>query len=256
MAHAKQKPRSAARRVLAMATRGPLGTLVALLACLTAPALAEPVGTVTHTSGTVSVKRVDGSVRVLGLRSEVNEGDRITTERDTYTRVKFRDGGEVTLRPNTQVQVNNYSFKEAEPERDNMVISLFKGGMRALSGLIGKRNRDNVAFRTPNATIGIRGTNLGLLLCQQDCAEVPTIGGNPPADGLHLDVAEGAIVAVNSGGTVDIAVGQFGFVGGPGLPPVLVPPANGVRVTIPSGFQTGSSGRGVGVGGDSECAIQ
>lgn len=251
MAQANRNRRSAPdRRRLAN------GLIAALWLAGTGTAWAEAVGTVTHSSGTVSVKRADGTSKLLGLRSEVHEGDQIATERNTYTRVKFRDGGEVTLRPNTQVQVANYSFKENQPEKDNMVISLFKGGLRAVTGLLGKRNRDNVAFKTPTATIGIRGTNFGLLFCQNDCADVPTVSGQAPANGLHLDVANGEIVARNAGGALNFTVGQFGFVGGASLPPVLVPPADGVRVTVPSSFKTGSSGQGVGKAGANECSIQ
>ena len=231
-----------------------LATFVTL--SFSASAFADAVGAITHASGTVSVKRTDGSTKLLGLRSEVYEGDLISTQSDTYTRVKFNDGGELTLRPNTQVQVANYAFSEKAPEKDNIVINLFKGGLRALSGLIGKRNKDNVAYKTPTATIGIRGTNFGLLFCQNDCADVPTVSGQPPHNGLHIDVAEGEIVARNAGGTLNFTVGQFGFVGGANTSPVLVPPTDGIRVTIPAAFKTGSSGRGVGKDSGDQCTIQ
>lgn len=251
MAQENPDPRSAPDRWRTLAG---LSAVIAL--SFSASVFAEAVGTITHSSGTVSVKRADGSSKLLGLRSEVHEGDQISTQSDTYTRVKFRDGGELTLRPNSQVQVANYAFTESAPEKDNIVINLFKGGLRALSGLIGKRNRDNVAYKTPTATIGIRGTNFGLLFCQNDCAEVPTVSGQPPQNGLHLDVANGEIVASNPGGTLNFTVGQFGFVGGPNTPPVLVPPTDGIRVTIPAGFKTGGSGRGVGKDSGDQCAIQ
>lgn len=214
-----------------------------------------PVGAVTHSSGTVSVKRADGSIKLIGIRSEVFEGDQISTESDTYTRVKFRDGAEVTVRPNSQVMVANYSFQENRPAADNMVIGLIKGGLRAVTGLLGKRNQNNVQFRAPTATIGIRGTNFGMLLCQNDCGGIPTVSGQAPDNGLHLDVADGQIVASNAGGTLQVAVGQFAFVGGKDTPPVIVPPAQGIRVTVPPAFRSGSS-RGVGSGSDRECSVQ
>jgi len=256
-----RNPRSAPERGPGRFTmRGPsrlLGIGVLLSLGFTMPAFAEAVGTVTHSSGTVSVKRADGTTKLLGLRSEVHEGDRISTQSDTYTRVKFKDGGEVTLRPNSQVQVANYSFNESAPKQDNVVINLFKGGLRAITGLIGQRNKENVSFKTPTATIGIRGTNFGLLFCQADCGGVPTISGQPPADGLHLDVANGEIVASNPGGSLNFTIGQFGYVGGPNTPPVLVPPTEGIRVTIPPGFKSGEgSGRGVGSKDENQCMIQ
>ena len=60
--------------------------------------LAQTAGTVTHLSGTLSVARADGQ-RLLAVNSAVREGDLLTTERDTYVRIKFSDGAEVVLRP-------------------------------------------------------------------------------------------------------------------------------------------------------------
>jgi hypothetical protein len=46
-----------------------------------------------------------------------------------------------------------------------------KGGVRALTGLIGKRNPQNVEVRTTTATIGIRGTSFDARICESDCAD-------------------------------------------------------------------------------------
>ena len=41
-------------------------------------------GTVTQLAGTLSVKKPDGSVRILSQKSEIGSGDTINTERDSY----------------------------------------------------------------------------------------------------------------------------------------------------------------------------
>ena len=233
-------------------------TLVAALFLTLTPAAAwaAPAGQVTHLSGTLSVKKADGSSRLLSIKSEVQEGDLITTEAETYARVKFADGGEVVLRPNTQLKVESYAFQADKPESDNIVLNMFKGGLRAVTGLIGKRNRDKVAYQTPTATIGIRGTHHGQLLCQNDCAGVPTVTGQPPANGLHVDVADGSIVLSNAAGQQVFSVGQFGYVAGPNAAPVIVPPQQGIQVTMPQSIsQNKGGGRGVGKGGQGECAL-
>lgn len=233
-------------------------TLVAalFLTLTTAAAWAAPAGQVTHLSGTLSVKKADGSSRLLSIKSEVQEGDLITTEAETYARVKFADGGEVVLRPNTQLKVESYAFQADKPESDNIVLSMFKGGLRAVTGLIGKRNRDKVAYQTPTATIGIRGTHHGQLLCQNDCAGVPPVTGQPPANGLHVDVADGSIILSNAAGQQVFSVGQFGYVAGPNAAPVIVPPQQGIQVTMPQSIsQNKGGGRGVGKGGQGECAL-
>ena len=217
-------------------------------------AYAATAGQITHLSGTLSAKRVDGTSKLLSVKSEVLEGDTLGTESETYARIKFADGGEVVMRPGTQLKIENYSYNAARPESDSIVMSMFKGGLRAVTGLIGKRNREKVSFQTETATIGIRGTHFGALLCQNDCGGVPTTGGQPPPNGLHVDVASGAISMSNKAGTVLINTGQFGFVGGSGVPPVIVPPQQGIQVTMPSSISHNKGG-GRGIGKDAECKL-
>lgn len=212
------------------------------LAVLSSVVSAQGVGEVTHLSGVLSVRRDDGASRVLSVRSDVREGDLLTTQLDTFARVKFRDGGEVVLRPGSQLKVDRYAFAEAEPASDNIVLSLLKGGLRAVTGLIGKRSKERVAYKTPTATIGVRGTHFGILFCNDDCANMPTVSGNIPANGLHVDVASGSISIANSGGQTLLNAGQFGFVASNLTAPVIVPPENGVQITVPPNISNNAAG--------------
>ena len=233
--------------------------LLAALALGLAPIPAVHAGTagqITHLSGTLSAKRADGSSKLLSVKSDVLEGDTLGTESETYARIKFIDGGEVVMRPGTQLKIENYAYNAAKPETDNIVMNMFKGGLRAVTGLLGKRSRDKVSFQTETATIGIRGTHFGALLCQNDCGGVPTTGGKPPPNGLHVDVTNGAIVMSNKAGTVQINAGQFGFVPNPNTPPAIVPPQQGIQVTMPSSIaQNKGGGKGIGKGDDAECKM-
>ena len=234
-------------------------TLLFLGVLLSTHALAGDVavGTVTHLSGTFSVQHSDGAAKVLSVKSDVKEGDLLVTEADTYARVKFVDGGEVVLRPNTQFKVEKYSFDEADEGNDGVLLGLLKGGLRAVTGLIGKRSRDKVTFSTNVATIGIRGTHWGMLLCQNDCGDIPTPTGLPPPNGLHLDVASGSIQVRNTAGAQLIGVGQFGFVGSSSSPPVISPPGQGIQVTMPQSIADNSAaGRSPGGStGDTACGL-
>ena len=234
------------------------GLLLASAASLSEPArAANSVGQVTHLSGTLIAKRADGTTKLFSVKSEVQQGDTLSTEQDTYARIKFADGAEVVMRPSSQLKVAAYSFDQAKPQSDNVLLSMLKGGLRAVTGLIGKRNRDAVIFGTTTATIGIRGTHFGALICQNDCGGIPTVSGKPPENGLHLDVADGAIVVKNSAGQQVISAGQFGFVQSANTLPVIVPPSQGIQVTMPTSIsQNTSSGRGVGKAKENECAVQ
>ncbi|MFH1602875.1 MAG: FecR family protein [Pseudomonadota bacterium] len=218
---------------------------------------ANQAGRVTHLSGVLTAKRADGSAKLFSVKSEVQEGDTLTTEQDTYARIKFTDGSEVVMRPGSQLKIASYAFNQSKPESDNVFLNMLRGGLRSVIGLIGKRNRDAVKVSTTTATIGIRGTHFGALMCQNDCGGIPTVSGRPPENGLHLDVTDGAIVVRNQAGEQVIASGQFGFVRGATTPPVIVPPQQGVPVTMPSSIaQNNTSGRGIGKGKEGECAVQ
>lgn len=122
--------------------------------------------TVQQLSGTISVQRPDGAVRTITRQSEVNRGDTLNTEKDSYVQVKFADGGVVTLKPNTRLKIDDFVFDEKQPNKDTSTLSLLKGGLRMITGLIGKRgNPDAFRANTVTATIGIRGTTFTV----EDC---------------------------------------------------------------------------------------
>lgn len=227
--------------------------IVLLLAVPAQEALAL-TGEITHLSGAVIARRVDGQSRILSIKSEVNEGDLLLTAENSFVRVKFTDGTEIVLRPATQLKIDAYSYEERAPERDNVALSLIKGGLRAITGLLARRNPGKVVLAVPNATIGIRGTNFGALFCNNDCANVPTPTGAPPADGLHVDVADGRIVVTTQAGEREFAAGQFGYVQSNVVLPVQVPANQGTRVTLPpQALNPTIQGGTVGRGGDLEC---
>ena len=194
--------------------------------------------------------------RLLANRSSISPGETLATQGDTYARVKFNDGTEVVLRPNTQFKIEAYVYDEKEPAKDNIIFGLLKGGLRSVSGLMSKRNRDKIQYTTATATVGIRGTHFGMLMCSADCANIPTVTGTMPADGLHLDVAAGQIVVTNSQGSQTINPGQFGYVPSATAAPAIVPPQSGVRVTMPAVIASNNTGgRSIGnsAAGQADC---
>jgi hypothetical protein len=205
-------------------TRVLLGMVLALWS---ATLLAE--GVVQNLAGTLSVQRPDGTVRLLSEKSIVNEGDTVTTEKETYAQIKFSDGGNLTLRPNTQIKLESYKYSAAEPDKDSFVFSLLKGGMRAVTGLIGKRaNRDAYRLRTSTSTIGIRGT---------DYAAVEVPPGTPAPPGVYVTVAEGQVALLSGGVEQLVGAGQTGYSSSSNVPPQLVPPPPSLpKVTPPPSF--------------------
>lgn len=147
------------KRTSSSAIRGLFLALLMLCLCGGYALAGQAVGTVTHLSGPLLAKKSDGTTKVLTRASAVEEGDTLVTEKRTYARIKFTDSSEVTLKPGTQFKVERFAFDEKNPKGDSAVMSLVKGGLRSMTGKVGKRgNQDAYEMKTPIATIGVRGT--------------------------------------------------------------------------------------------------
>ena len=114
-------------------------------------------GIVQFTAGEASVRQTDGKVVALAKGSDIDSGQAIVTGSNGRVQVKFSDGGLVSLQPNTEFKISNY-VDQNDPKQDRFLVDLLRGGMRAITGLIGKRNRENYKLTTTTATIGIRGS--------------------------------------------------------------------------------------------------
>ena len=145
----------------------------ALLLMAAVAQAAEVAGKVGYMSGTLVAQRADGTIKVMGPKSEVLAGDMLVTAKDSCAQVQMNDGAQMTLRPHSNLKIEEYQFNKQEPKSDNAVFRLLKGGFRTITGLIGKRgNADAYKVRTASATIGIRGTDFSSRLCAtQNCRD-------------------------------------------------------------------------------------
>ena len=229
--------------------------VVAAALSMTASANAAPAGEITHLSGALVAQKPDGQSRILSVKSSVNEGDVLATADNSYARVRFTDGTEAVLRPATQVKIDRFNFEEQKPQGDGMVLSLLKGGMRAVTGLLGRRNPAAMRVATPSATIGIRGTTFNALIVEPGGGGGGAGGGLAP--GLHVSVTDGVIFLTNQGGSQNFNAGQFGYVPSFNQPPVIVPANPGIQFTPPPSFQapSGLPGAGIGKAGALACTI-
>jgi hypothetical protein len=112
--------------------------------------------------GEASATDAAGAKRKLVTGTSVYSGETVETGAASELVLAFRDGSRTTLGSATRMRVDNFAFEEQNPKEGRFGVSLLKGSMRALTGLIGKANNRNVGFNTPTATIGIRGTGLDL----------------------------------------------------------------------------------------------
>jgi hypothetical protein len=165
-------------------------------------------------SGQLVARAANGSERRLQRRSPVHKGETIVTGSNAFVQIRFSDGGLVSLRSGSEFQIDDYKFKGKEDGSEKAIFSLLKGGLRTISGRIGKTNKQNYRMNTPVATIGIRGTHYGARLCMGDC------GAGVP-DGWYIGVLEGSIVFTVDGKEYICDAGEYYFIPLDGGPPVM-----------------------------------
>ena len=130
----------------------------------------SPVASATLVEGTAYVTRTDGRQSILARGTALGVGDALSTTRNSTVRLRFTDGGETALRPDSRITVQEYNYVRDNPQNDSLVLSLLRGGLRAITGSIGKRgNVDAYKLNVSTATIGIRGTDYTARLCNNDC---------------------------------------------------------------------------------------
>ena len=142
--------------------------------------------------GDVNVRR-GATTMPLNRGAVINSGDNVITGRAGQTQIRFSDGGLVSLAPNSQFNIDKY-VDANKPEEDGFFASLLRGGMRAITGLVGKRNRESYKITTTTATIGIRGS---------------AFSANYNPDGsLNVAGEQDGIVVCTNAGCVELIVGE------------------------------------------------
>jgi hypothetical protein len=165
----------------------------AIATCFPAAAFAAPVARVDFAAGSVSAIAPDGRSRALSKGSEVEVGETVATGQGR-AQLRFVDGAYMSLQPQTEFKVEEFKYSGKADPGDNVVMNLLKGGLRTITGLIGRTNRNAYRLKTDVATIGIRGTEYSVRY----------------TNSIEVFVADGAI-------SVDNQAGSFTVPGGSGV---------------------------------------
>ena len=123
--------------------------------------------------GRASAATDQGDMRPLMQGNPVNAGETVVTAPASFVRMKLSDGGYILLRPSTRFQIAQYKYTDSADDSVGL-FNLLKGGFRAVTGAIGKRNKNAISYRTAVATIGIRGTDLEAIDCTDGCPDLGT----------------------------------------------------------------------------------
>lgn len=163
------------------------------------------VGYVHEASGDVRMQYGSAAAKSVRAGDTFDAGVTFRTAADGKAVIKFEDGQIVSLQPNTAFRVDGYSFNANNPKAGNSALRLLQGAMRYVTGVIGSTNHDHVHLAAGTATIGIRGTDVTVLV-------------DATTQAVEAAIAAGAIALETPQGAINIGVGQFSSFT-PGRPP-------------------------------------
>jgi hypothetical protein len=178
---------------------------LAVVTFLLLPAVhAQTAGEVEFSRGVGFAQTPGEAPRTLGKGLPLKEGDRLTTSEGASAIIKLQDGTRMTIRPNSEMVLQQYHFRESAAD-NSMLWQMVRGGFRAVTGLISKNSPDAARVQTNTATIGIRGTDFDARLCTGECgaesaAIQETARPNAVQASAKVVTAKGEIYSVDSGG--------------------------------------------------------
>jgi hypothetical protein len=163
---------------------------------------AQAAGEVEFARGVGFAQSPGQAPRTLGKGLALREGDRLTTAEGASAILKLEDGTRMTVRPNSEIVISQYRFRENAPD-NNMLLQMIRGGFRAVTGLSSKNAPNAAEVQTSTATIGIRGTDFDARLCTRDCGAeaarvVESARPNAVLASAKVVQSHGALYAVDS----------------------------------------------------------
>ena len=172
--------------------------LVTNLICSGA-AFAE-IGVILKAKGEVSLTRGAEAIEVK-RKGKVHAGDLLITGPGGQIFLRMIDKSKMIIRPNSEVILE--SLRYDKKSTDEQKTSVLKGAIRAVSGGIAERTKENVTFSAGTATIGIRGTDIEVAIIRD---------GSSDRAGIYNYVYEGSTeMALVTGESAVVEKEQSGF---------------------------------------------
>jgi hypothetical protein len=187
-------------------------------------AIASIAAKVDFASGNPMISDVSGQVRPAVKGSDIASGESVNTHQG-IVQLRFTDGGKLSLQSDTIFRIDDYIYSGTQDGTERSFTTLIKGGLRTITGLIGKQHKESYKLSTTAATIGIRGTEF---LVKFD-------------DILEVHVVDGEVLIQNSAGTISLRKGHSARVVSETSPPQQTdtPPQIEVRtLTNPFNYST------------------
>jgi len=183
---------------------------------------ADPVGVLKFTRGDVTIESTSGEKRKAVKDDNLMQFELVVTGTGGIAVIQLNDNSRMTLRPYSKFRVDLLNTDDDSNDSNNQqsaVLNLLRGGLRLVTGFIGRENPSEYRLITTVATIGIRGTEFNTRICISDCAaEERQLAGNDAAEkineGLYVNVDKGQVFLKSGavGEPLDLKQGESGYV--------------------------------------------
>lgn len=195
------------------------GVLVAGLMLMAGQAsYAGIAGKIQFANGSVQLVNAAGQSHDLQKGDAISVSDTVETGKNSSAQIRMEDGGLIAVRPESELKIDTYVFSGEQDGSERSFFSLLRGGMRAITGLVGKLHKPNYHISTPSTTIGIRGTDHEIYVVAPGSALAATV----PV-GTYNKVNAGGTVMTTAKGSVNIQPNQMGFAAANNQMPQLQP---------------------------------
>lgn len=140
----------------------------------------EVVARVAEIRGEVTAKSIgplkpgQAHARKLSLGAPLYRLDEVSSGDKAETLLLFRDGGRISLGANSSMEIKDYRWQEPGIE-NHFALRLLRGGLRSMTGALGKADPGAISIETPVSLVGIRGTVFDLLLPEPKAGEEPEL---------------------------------------------------------------------------------
>jgi hypothetical protein len=127
----------------------------------------RPVGYVSGLVGSATAEDSEGVIRELALGDKVYLDESLETPGESRMQVTLLDGTMLNQGSHSEIKLVEYVFDPEVHANNVCTIEMERGVFRAITEKITRMNPEKFKVKTQNATIGIRGCEVGFRLSDE-----------------------------------------------------------------------------------------
>ena len=168
------------------------------------------IGTITTLEGSAKVEKPNGDIVELSEGDTVDSNDIIITDENSGTTIEFVDKSTLVVTENGKITLDEMVYDPSTQE-GNFAIDLVSGIFVYISGDIAKTDPNAMTLNTPVATIGIRGTQLGVKIFEGETTFTLMAEADGTVGELIITDLFGNVIVLNQEGQTVKATAEGGL---------------------------------------------